>query len=91
VIGSLDPLERTIEMRGYTRIAALYQQRWKQPLPIARGEIDALFKRVRAFATSQQLAVIIHEVTESERAIEWRWVALFAGGTAALAILAWLV
>ncbi len=61
-IGSVDSVERTVELRGYENLSQLYAQRWGQPMPIAAAEIDALLKRIRSFARHNQFAVVIKEV-----------------------------
>lgn len=61
-IGSVDPVERTVELRGHENLSKLYQQRWNQPMPIAPAETEALLKRIRAFAQQNQFAVVIKEV-----------------------------
>jgi hypothetical protein len=61
-IGSVDPVERTVELRGFENLSQLYTQRWNQPMPISEVEIDALLKRIRAFAQHNQFAVVIKEV-----------------------------
>ena len=61
-IGSVDPVERTVELRGYENLSQLYAQRWNQPMPIGTVEIEALLKRIRSFARHNQFAVVIKEV-----------------------------
>jgi hypothetical protein len=61
-IGSIDQVERTVELRGYENLMQLYTQRWKQPMPISNAEIEALLKRIRAFAQQNHFAVVIKEV-----------------------------
>lgn len=61
-IGSVDPVERTVELRGHASLSQLYQQRWNQPMPISPEEIEGLHKRIRSFAQKNQFAVVIKEV-----------------------------
>jgi hypothetical protein len=66
VIGSLDPVRHTIEFRSLNYAASLYQQRYKEPLPLGKDMYDALLQRVNKFASSQQFALTVKDVEEAK-------------------------
>jgi hypothetical protein len=62
VAGSIDPVEKTAELRSYDHIAMLYDQRYRgQPLPLSREGYDATLKRMRAFLGTQNLSIVLKD------------------------------
>jgi hypothetical protein len=62
VVGTVDPLAASIELRGYDHLSDLFDQRRQQALPFARAAFEAFVLRVRGFARSQQYVVVIKDV-----------------------------
>jgi hypothetical protein len=62
VVGSIDTKAQQIELRGHEHVSLQHQQRFKAPLPVTAVEYDLFVKRVRAFANSKQMMVVIKEV-----------------------------
>jgi hypothetical protein len=62
VAGSVDPVEKSAELRSYDHVAMLYDQRYRgQPLPLSREAYDAALKRMRAFLGTQNLSIVLKD------------------------------
>ncbi|HEY4181505.1 MAG TPA: hypothetical protein VGM90_31880 [Kofleriaceae bacterium] len=103
VVGSIDTKAQQIELRGLENVSRQHQQRFKAPLTLTAVEYDLFVKRVRAFANSKQMAVLIKEVVapfssdapeaDAEASsgsmawLAWLLVILVAGAIAAVVVL----
>jgi hypothetical protein len=100
VVGSIDTKAHQIELRGHEAVSRQHQQRFKAPLNLSAIEYDLFVKRVRAFANSKQMAVLIKEVIAGDQPIvdvaptgssmawlAWLLVILVAGAIAAVVVL----
>ena len=68
VVGSLDPKQASVELRGYATVASQYKERFGEPMPISVPEYEAFTKRVRAFCGSKQLVLVIRDTAEVKEA-----------------------
>jgi hypothetical protein len=62
VAGSIDSVQRSVELRSYAYACGLHAQRYKgAPLPISQAAYDAMLKRIRTFVASQDYAVVLKD------------------------------
>ncbi|CAN5909968.1 hypothetical protein BH11MYX2_BH11MYX2_32170 [soil metagenome] len=88
-VGSIDTKAQQIELRGHEHVSRQHLQRFKAPLALTAVEYDLFVKRVRAFANSKQMAVLIKEVVAPFSTDEPAEAAASSGGS--MAWLAWLL
>jgi hypothetical protein len=86
VAGSIDPVQKSAELRSYDYVNQLHAQRYKGArMPIDRAAYDALVKRVRDFAKQHDLSVVLKETAPAPVATPAK------GGNPAMMVVAILI
>ncbi len=82
VVGSIDIVARSLELRSFEDVAMDHERRSRSKLPIRETEMSALSGRIRAFARRQELVVRIrpHGVGCDEHRHGWQTLAALAAG-----------
>ena len=62
VIGALNMSDRSGELRSYALLDAVHRKRFKKPVPLVRGEYDALVTKLRVLLKALDVNPVLRDV-----------------------------